>query len=165
MRHGWRHTAAKGEKADFDAHGPGMCWKQFMMCFYGTWFVAATHFQPFAKTWEISGPRGGRELPHSKCPGSMSPKVLRASAKLKCARSVREGDPFLVAGAPHGGRKRPHEVEVRTKRPRRRPISCRWRSSWRPQAAAWLLGSKLAILAAYVPHGGRRRLRGGRKLP
>ena len=29
-------------------------------------------------------------------------------AKSRCARSVREGDLFLVAGAPHGGRKRPN---------------------------------------------------------
>ena len=27
-------------------HDPGMCWKQFMMCLEGTWFVAAFHSAP-----------------------------------------------------------------------------------------------------------------------
>jgi len=53
---------------------------------------------------------------------------------------------------PRGGRKIPQ-----TKRPR--SISRRWRSSRRPQAAALLLSRKVAILAAYAPHGGLRRPR------
>ena len=77
---------------------------------------------------------------------------------------------ILVAHASHGGLRRPRvqsrrrpctrrQVRVRTKRPRRRSIARRWRSSRRPQAAALLLGSKVAILVAHASHGGLRRPR------
>ena len=82
------------------------------------------------------------------------------------AFKVDEGDLFLAAGAPHGGRKRSRGCSAASGR----CCSRRWRSSWRPQAAAWRQKiaaasgcvaarqqTTVAVLAAHAPKaaGGR----------